>query len=230
MYCVNCGVKLADTEQKCPLCHTTVYHPDIRRPAVRPLYPGNKMPSPQLAKKAISGVLIFFFLLPMAITCAADLLANGRLDWFGYVAGALVLGYIVFALPMWFHRPNPVLLVPCAFAAAALYLLYIDLTTPGRWFLPLALPTTAGLALITCTVVTLVYYIGRGKLYIYGGATIAMGVLILITECLLVRTFDIPFVGWSIYPLVTLSLMGGALIYLGISSTAREVIARKLFF
>ena len=37
MYCVRCGVKLADTEEKCPLCGTTVYHPDIRREEVFPL-------------------------------------------------------------------------------------------------------------------------------------------------------------------------------------------------
>ena len=68
-----------------------------------------------------------------------------------------------------------------------------------------------------------------GRLII-GGAIIALGALILMMECLLVQTFDIPFVGWSVYPLVILGLLGGALIYLGISSAAREVIARKLFF
>ena len=202
----------------------------MQRPAARPLCPANKMPCPHTSKKAVSGVLIFFFLIPLVLSFASDLLPNGRLDWFGYAAGAMILAYIIFALPMWFKKPNPVIFVPCSFVAAALYLLYIDLNTPGRWFLPLALPITAGIALIICTVVTLVYYVGRGRLYIYGGAIIALGALILMMECLLVQTFDIPFVGWSVYPLIILGLLGGALIYLGISSTAREVIARKLFF
>ena len=39
------------------------------------------------------------------------------------VAGALVVSYVVLALPVWFRRPNPVIFVPCDFAAAALYLL-----------------------------------------------------------------------------------------------------------
>ena len=39
MYCANCGVKLADTENRCPLCGTEAYHPDIERPEVDPLYP-----------------------------------------------------------------------------------------------------------------------------------------------------------------------------------------------
>ena len=29
MYCIKCGVKLADTEKKCPLCGTVVYHPEF---------------------------------------------------------------------------------------------------------------------------------------------------------------------------------------------------------
>ena len=29
MYCVKCGVELADSEKKCPLCGTPVFHPDI---------------------------------------------------------------------------------------------------------------------------------------------------------------------------------------------------------
>ena len=31
MYCVNCGVKLADTEQFCPLCGVKALHPDVER-------------------------------------------------------------------------------------------------------------------------------------------------------------------------------------------------------
>lgn len=29
MYCIKCGVKLADSEKKCPLCNTIVCHPEF---------------------------------------------------------------------------------------------------------------------------------------------------------------------------------------------------------
>ena len=29
MYCVKCGVELADSQRVCPLCGTRVFHPDI---------------------------------------------------------------------------------------------------------------------------------------------------------------------------------------------------------
>ena len=39
MYCVKCGVKLADSEKQCPLCQTLVFHPDITREEGEKLYP-----------------------------------------------------------------------------------------------------------------------------------------------------------------------------------------------
>ena len=35
MYCVKCGVELADSQRVCPLCGTRVFHPDIPRPIPR---------------------------------------------------------------------------------------------------------------------------------------------------------------------------------------------------
>ena len=31
MYCIKCGVELADTEKQCPLCGTLVYHPELEQ-------------------------------------------------------------------------------------------------------------------------------------------------------------------------------------------------------
>ena len=43
-------------------------------------------------------------------------------------------------------------------------------------------------------------------------------------------TFQLKFTFWSLYPLVTLVLFGGMLIYLAINKNAREMAKRKLFF
>ena len=97
-------------------------------------------------------------------------------------------------------------------------------------FLDFAFPVVGGICLITCTVVTLMYYLRRGKLYILGGAFMALGAFMLLVEFLMKMTFDLHFIGWSIYPLVVLFLFGGLLIYFAINSSAREIIERKLFF
>ncbi|MBE6538509.1 MAG: hypothetical protein E7671_03485 [Ruminococcaceae bacterium] len=230
MYCIKCGVKLADTEKKCPLCDTVVCHPDFPSSNEAPLYPEGKMPRGGSGTKALCGAVIIMFLLPLTICFFADFLYNGILDWFGYVAGALLVSYVSFALPAWFERPNPVIFTPCSFAALTLYLLYIELYTGGAWFLSFAFPVVGGVCLITSAVVTLVRYLRRGRLYIAGGAFIASGAFALLVEFLAGITFGLRFVGWSVYTSVTLVMLGCLLIYIAINPRVREIIERKLFF
>lgn len=230
MYCINCGVKLADTEKKCPLCETAVYHPDLQQGDARPLYPKGKMPKSPGGSAALNGAVLFLFFIPILVCFFADLWLDGKIEWFGYVAGAMLLAYVALGLPRWFRRPNPVVFVPCTFAALALYLFYIDFATDGAWFFPFALPLVAGICVIVTTVITLVRYVRRGRLYIFGGAFIALGVFMLPVELLMEMTLSLPFMGWSTYPLAVLVLFGGLCIYLAINSDAREMIERKLFF
>lgn len=230
MYCVNCGVKLSDTEEKCPLCNTGIHEIPERKPAEYPLYPKDRYPERGVNKGAVNGTILFLWMLPILVTFFVDLQRDQRLTWFYYVAGALVLAYVIFALPGWFEKPNPVVFVPCGFAGAAAYLLLIALLTGGDWFLPFALPVTGSMALVVTTLVTLLRYIKKGRLYILGGMFMAMGAVMLLVEHLMTVTFHRAFVGWSVYPLIALFLLGGMLIFLGINKTARERMERRFFF
>lgn len=230
MYCVNCGVKLADTEQVCPLCGVTAYHPDIVRQKEESLYPQRRYPVQQPDSKAAQVVITTLFLLPILITLLCDLQINAAVTWSGFVAGALLAGYVILVLPFWFTRPNPVIFVPCGFAAVGLYLLYINWTVGGDWFLSFAFPVTGTVGLIVTAVVTLLRYLRKGKLYIIGGAAIALGVFMPLMEFLINYTFDhTRFVAWSLYPLVALVLLGGMLIFLAVNRQARETMERKFF-
>ena len=230
MFCIKCGVKLADTEKTCPLCGTVVYHPDLEQAQARPVYPKNKIPEATKPSQGINGAILFLFLFPALISLLIDLHMNDGIDWFGYVVGGLGLVYIAFALPLWFYKPNPVIFTPCNFAALALYLQYINFVTGGHWFLSFAFPVVGALCVIVSTVVTLLHYLHKGKLYIWGGAFIALGGLMLLIEFLLSITFSLRFIGWSFYPLVGFVMCGGFMIYLAINRSAREMMERKLFF
>lgn len=230
MYCIKCGVKLADTEKQCPLCGTVPFHPDIDREKAESLYPKDRYPAQQVSRHGAMVVVTTLFLLPLLITLLCDLQINGKVTWSGFVIGALVLGYVVLVLPFWFKRPNPVIFVPCDFAAAGSYLLYIDLATGGGWFLSFAFPVVACLGFIVTTVVVLLRYLRRGRLYIFGGAGIALGAFMPLMEYLLNVTFARPrFAAWSLYPLIALVLLGGMLIFLAICRPARETMERKFF-
>ena len=106
----------------------------------------------------------------------------------------------------------------------------VCLATKGRWYLGFALPVTGCIALIVTAVITLLRYVKKGRLYILGGAMIAMGAVMLLVEYLLAATFHVALAGWSVYPLIGFALVGGLLIFLAINSSARERMERKFFF
>lgn len=230
MYCIKCGVQLADTEARCPLCQTEVYHPALAREEGEPLYPTHKKQPKRAGFRWYQIPFTAAYLLPLLILLLCDLQVHRQVTWSGYVIGGLLVGYVALVLPSWFEKPNPVIFVPCGFAALGLYLLYIDLFTGGRWFLPFALPLLGGVLLTTETVVVIHRYVKKGLLYLYGGASIALGGLMLLAEFLLNHTFGIAgFFGWSLYPLIALALLGMVLLFLAICRPAREMMERKFF-
>ena len=230
MYCIKCGVKLADTERSCPLCQTKICHPDFPITDGDTLYPSDKYPSKPKNTYLGQSITTALFLLTIFTVLLCDLQIFGEVTWSGYVIGALVIGYTAIVLPSWFRNPNPVIFVPSTFAVIIGYLLYINFAVNGHWFMTFAFPIAGGIGLIFTALVTLLKYVPGGKLYIIGGCSIAMGGLMLLTEFLVIITFDVSrFIGWSLYPLVTCALLGGFLIYIAAYAPAREAMERKFF-
>lgn len=230
MYCVKCGVELADSEKKCPLCETVVYHPDMKQAeAVKP-YPSVEEVVEKVNPRGVMFVLTILFALPMLLTLLCDWQQGGGITWSGYAAGGILLAYIIAVLPFWFENPNPVIFVPSDFAAVGVYLLYIDLITGGNWFLRFALPVVGCAMLLVSTVVTLMRYVRGGYLYIFGGALILNGGLMILTEFLINHTFGVggTFM-WSLYPFTVCFLLGMMLIVVAICKPLRESLYKKLF-
>ena len=231
MYCIKCGVELADSEKSCPLCQTPVFHPLLPHPGGEALYPADEnVPRKMRPWGWLMVATAVLFLLPSIVSILIDLQVRSRITWSGYVVGALVVGYVTAILPAWFHRPNPVIFVPCSFLAVGLYLLYIDLSTGGHWFLTFAFPVVGGLGLIVTTVVTLCRYIHKGRLYVFGGAAMTLGFFMPVLELLLNRTFHRPrFIGWSFYPLSALVVLGIILLLVALCRPIRESFRKRFF-
>ena len=52
MYCIKCGVRLADTERSCPLCGTVCFHPDLPGPKQSRFIPKISIPNLRSAPPA----------------------------------------------------------------------------------------------------------------------------------------------------------------------------------
>ena len=157
MYCVKCGVELADSENKCPLCNTPVYYPNRINCSERP-YPEYVKTKDEIGPRGIYFILSFFCIIAAIVSLVCDINVNSGIVFSGYVLGGIILAYVVFILPGWFKRPSPAIFVPVNFVAAGLYLAYINYTCGGSWFWSFALPILGAAALIYSAVSVLIYY------------------------------------------------------------------------
>ena len=123
MYCIKCGVELADSEKVCPLCGTRVFHPDLPCGQGETPYPPDHRPrAEEVSRVGVLFVLTVLFLLPAVVSVLCDWRLSGGIVWSGYVVGGLLLLYVTVVLPLWFKRPNPVIFVPVDFIMLGLYL------------------------------------------------------------------------------------------------------------
>ncbi len=226
MYCVKCGVELAENQRSCPLCNTPVMYPGYPESDER-TFPDNPPPVAVINAKGIYFIISFICLISAAISVFADINMGGGINWAGYVVGAVTLAYFVFLFPFWFVRPSPAIFVPVDFLVVGVYVWYISYATGGDWFFGFALPIVGGSALIVSAVAILCHYLRRGYLYIFGGAFILTGGFAVLIEWLIHIWFEPALhIIWSPYPAITFGLVGIMLIVIAIVKPLRESLYR----
>ena len=230
MYCIKCGVELADSEKICPLCGTRVFHPDLPCGNGEPPYPPAEHLNEEVSRVGAMFVVTVCMLLPAVICVLVDWRVNGGIVWSGFAVGGLLLLYVLTVLPLWFKRPNPVIFVPVDFLVIGVYLLYINCATHGHWFMSFALPVTGTAMVLVTAVVALLRYVPAGALYICGGGLILSGGYAVLVEWLLNVTFRLhdTFL-WSFDPLAVCTVLGAMLLVIAVCKPLRRSLHRKFF-
>lgn len=227
MFCVKCGVELADSENKCPLCNTPVYYPENARGELK--FPEYKNTREPINARGLSFVISFLAVIAAVICVICNITVSGELSWSIYAVSALALAYVIFVLPSWFRHPSVAVFVPTDCGAVAIFVGILAAVMRADWYFSFALPVIAFLTLIVSGVSILSYYLRRGYLYIWGGASILLGVFLPILELLLHLNFKIEGnFHWSFYPCTALILIGIMLIVIAIVKPFRESL-RKIF-
>ncbi len=232
MYCVQCGVELQKGVEKCPLCGLRVYHPELREQPEALPYP-KRVEEETVSHGGLLFIVSFLFAIPLLVCLLVDFHLNGRIGWSGIVAFSLLASYLIFCLPLWFRRPNPVIFFPVAMAGVLGLCLYLCLVSGGRWFLSFAFPVGGAVLLIVEAVIVLLRYaVGEQRhraLFVFGGAFIGVGGLCVLIEFLLRVSFGIAMRWWSLYPLTALTLLGVMLIVIGACPPLRLSLHKKFF-
>ncbi len=230
MYCVKCGVKLAEGVKTCPLCATPVWCPDEagekeERTSYSRRYPVISRQERLTAMAALTAVLLAAMLACLSIC----LNMTGRVGWSFYVIVGTAAFYFAFLLPLWFRKPHPMVFVPVSFASVCLLLLLLSGYTGGHWFLTFAFPLTLLLAALTIGALALYRYVKKGTLFITGGLLMACGGACLLAEFFEHLTFGTDMFTWSVYAAVVFFLFGGFFILAGMIQPLKEHLQRKFF-
>ena len=159
-YCVNCGVELAPSEKRCPLCGVEVVNPakPWTEPEALP-YSDNAERIRRIDRRYLAGLISLVLLIPAVVCMFCDIL-DGRLSWSLLVTGALLNVFVIFLVPMMLHRPSALLLIALDTVSTSAYLLLIriacGLPASGKdWLLPLALPIVLLTAILAAAFSTL---------------------------------------------------------------------------
>lgn len=230
MYCVKCGVCLADSEKVCPLCGTVPYHPDIERGDTSTFPPFVKKDEKRIKRWLIMTLFTVLYLITAAELIICDLVVSRELGWSLYASGAMLMLYFIAFMPLWFKKPNPVIFVPVSFISIGLYLLLVEILVDGNWYLSFAFPLTCMTGLIFTALTTLLKYLKKGIFFILGGMLFTLSAAVVLSELFASITFGAgEFFGWSLYP-ASAGLVGALfLTVLGISKPLRMWFGKKFF-
>ncbi len=234
MYCIKCGVELANGAKRCPLCGTPVIIPEELREeaaAAAPdpsLYPENRVQE-KVNHWTILVVLTILSLLPSLLCMLIDLRLNNHIVWSGYVSCSLLLVYTIVILPFWFQKRKPYPFILADGIAIGILLAYICIKNGGHWFFTLALP----IILILLIMIEIAFWTLRGNrmdpLLLVGLFFVAGGIFNVLLETMICITFHVRFTFWSFYPLIALGLIGAGLIFIAMRPALRKTLYKKFF-
>lgn len=231
-YCVNCGVSLADSEKKCPLCLTEVINPKciVNSQAKTPYPPYQPQPSQKVSKSSVIGIISIMALLPVALSLICDTSINKEIVWSGFVVGAIALLYLIIVLPIVKNKIDSVSCLAFDFAGLILYLYYIERVIHGTWFLSFALPLTIIIAAIVMILTFLSLYTKVEKLAIAALSLIFIGLLNFAIELLINFTFHShDTLVWALYPMATFIILGIVLYLINANKPLKERLQKKFF-
>ncbi|MCI8594551.1 MAG: hypothetical protein HFF09_04765 [Oscillospiraceae bacterium] len=230
VYCVNCGVELAPSECKCPLCGTSIVQADLP-PEALPFYPQEepRLPAYRVERHSLLVLLTVVFALPIALCFLCDFKLHGQLEWAGFVAACLVLVYITVIIPITL-RPSILLQLAIDWAGVELLLFYIARSLKADWFEPFAFPV----ALFPCAAAAILILLRKkarwSGLDIGGLACLAAGIYCAFLEARINAVFLLRnFFAWAQYPFFTLLAVAFLLFVAGRNRRIKEKLARRFF-
>lgn len=232
-YCVNCGVKLAASEEKCPLCNTVVINPnetgENKKEAVYS-HRFEEYPIHKINVKYLVQIILSIIGVGVFVQTLCDFLISFSISWSLYAIGAFGL-LVCFVLPVLTKIKSPYIATMIDLVALALYIYMIALMTGGElWYYEFYLPLHVLTSIyIWCMVIFLRKK--RRNYFRAGGISLLFVCLLLILIELLLDIFIVGkvYLIWSLCCAPLLLAIAILLLVIAAKPKLREEMSRRLY-
>lgn len=232
-YCVNCGVELEASLERCPLCNTPVINPnEVTHTHSVPPFPKEKG-QVEVVKSKDLAILLSVSLTAASVVCGLlNLLVFQRTAWSLYVIGACVVIWVL-AIPAVIYTRLPIYL--CLFLdglAIGLYQYLISFNTQSHhWFYALALPITGLVTLIALLFAFFVKKVSGAFLMIGVYVFSSIALLCVGIELLVERFLEVYYhLTWSAVVLSICAVIVIAFVTILSRTRLRNAVRRRLHF
>lgn len=232
-YCVNCGVKLEQSLERCPLCNTPVINPnEVSCTRSVPPFPKEKGQVEMVKRKDLAILLSVSLTAACAVCGLLNLLVFTGHAWSLYVIGACVVLWVL-AIPAVIYTRMPIYI--CLLfdgLSIGLYQYLISFNTPNHdWFFELALPITALVTAAAVLFALLVRKISSAFLMTALYFFVELGLLCAGLELLIDRFLGTPYhLTWAAVVLSICSVIVISLITVLSRARLRNAVRRRLHF
>lgn len=232
-YCVNCGVKLEESLNKCPLCNTPIINPNElkKTDAISPFAP--KYGETEMVKSKDMIILTSVFLATTAICCMLlNYLVFSKTLWSIPIIGLCAFIWVVVIPSIAFDKmPIYISLFIDGLAMAGYLYMLSFMTSNKAWLTKLALPITALATIIILTFTLLMRKISSSILSLALYFYVLIPILCIGIELLIWHYYNKPLhITWSAIVLVPCLIVDIVLITILSRKRLREAVRRRLHF
>lgn len=227
-YCVNCGVKLAKSEKKCPLCNTKVINPNIKNNDFELAYPTAVEMFNTLNHKFITFLILTILIGLTLITVLCDLIITGSISWSIYVIFSMlcVSSYLSFLLIRNIYISHTLV-----FISLELLLFVIAYLNNGmHWFVYLILPF---LLILWAYIMLCTFFIRKRRTSLFRSFTICFSfssVALIGIECSIdLFRFESINCTWSLYASLPILIISVLMFIISFNKRLLNEIKQRIF-
>lgn len=227
-YCVNCGVKLKQSEKVCPLCNTKVINPNNLKDKFTPAYSQVVEKHKEINKKYLCELITVVLICAAIITVLCDLIFTGNSTWSIYVIVSILfldskLSFILFK-----NKFIPLLID--LFATETLIYVIAYLNKGLHWFYYLVCPF---IFIIWFYIVLCAFVLNKKKFNLLRRFSVAFSfisvILLTIEMCVDMFKYEKIFINWSIYAILPITIIGLILFIISYNRKLMDEIKQRIF-